>query len=206
MANKTHKSFFMPMLCRFSLNDTVKPTRLHETSSSHDPSSPKLSCTGQIKKRSNNNEKNNNNTHFMASRLSASTNSRSSAHYTKLYKLLSGKNLISPAIDTTFINNPNNKCVTKRSKSCNDRARIPISTKSYSMTSSVVLAQELDPPLPVVKYDHRDKKGNVNLCKRRGLEMKTLQIQPIQVTIDQNNVATNNNNAAFLAETSATTL
>ncbi|PWA35248.1 hypothetical protein CTI12_AA612610 [Artemisia annua] len=63
MSNKAHKSFFMPIICRFSSNDVVvvKPCKVPDSSST-DPSSPKLSCIGQIKKRStniNNNENNN---------------------------------------------------------------------------------------------------------------------------------------------------
>ncbi|KAI3684589.1 hypothetical protein L6452_33813 [Arctium lappa] len=283
MANRSHKSFFMPMLCRFSINDTVKPAKYSDSSSATvaDPSSPKLSCIGQIKKRSNNNSNSNSNSNdrFLVCRLSASTNGKSSVHsYTKLHRFFSSKNLISPAIDTASINNSSSKSVTKRSSSCNsrggkpisakkyymtssgdqdtmrvtvaeeldppffsgknlispvidtasinncssksvtkrssscnDRGGKPISTKKYYMTSSgdqdtmrVTVAEELDPPLPVVKTRRGDPESNVNLWKRRGIEMKTLQIQPIQLRTDHN---TNNNNinGKFSLPTSAST-
>lgn len=223
MASRSHKSFFMPLLCRFSINDTVKPTKLHDSSSSLDPSSPKLSCTGQIKKRStnNNNNNNDNNTytkghHRRSYSLSDSTTAKSSVHstrYHKLHKFFSSKNLISPAIiDHASINNYT-KCATKRSKSCNGRGGIPINKNKYHhMTTSSecddrdivrdVVTKELDPPLPVVKCCRRDQEVNVNLCKRRGFEMKTLQIQPIQLTINQN---CNNNTGGFSLATSTTT-
>jgi len=64
----------------------------------------------------------------------------------------------------------------------------------------VVVREELDPPLPVVKCG-RDQEANVNLWKRRGIEMKTLQIQPIQLMMNQNSCG---NNAGFSLSTSAT--
>ncbi|XP_024973181.1 uncharacterized protein LOC112511701 [Cynara cardunculus var. scolymus] len=235
MANRSHKSFFMPMFCRFSINDTVKPAKCSDSSSA-DPSSPKLSCIGQIKKRSTNtnNININGNDRFLSCRFSASTTGKSSVHsYIKLHRLFSGKNLISPGIDAVSINTCSSKSVTKRSRSCNGRGGKPIGTKKYYMTSSgdqdamrvtvaeeldpplpvmtssgeqdtmrVTVAEELDPPLPVVKTRRGDQEANVNLCKRRGIEMKTLQIQPIQLRIDHN---TNNNNGKFSLPTSAST-
>ncbi|KAJ9559834.1 hypothetical protein OSB04_004994 [Centaurea solstitialis] len=232
MANNRshHKSFFMPMLCRFSINDTINTSNSNskssDSSSSTDPQSPKLSCIGQIKKRSGNGNVNGND-RFISCRLSASATGKTSVHgYTKLRRLFSGKNLISPAIDTASVsNNCGSKCksvVTKRSSSCNGRrgGGIPISAKKCYVTSSggggggggdrnnsmrgsarVTVAEELDPPLPVVKTRRGDGEENVNLWKRRGIEMKTLQIQPIQLRIELN--ATNNNNGKFSFATSS---
>ncbi|XP_071686842.1 uncharacterized protein [Rutidosis leptorrhynchoides] len=195
MANRSHKSFFMPLLCRFSINDTVKPTKF-QNPTSLDPSSPKLSCTGKIKKRSTNN--NVENVHHRRSySLSNSTTAKSSIHptrYNTFQKLFSSRNLIFPAIDMNTSVNNYDKCATKRSKSCNGRGGIPIINKSkyhHHMTTSndkfddhdfvtKVVTKELDPPLPVVKCCRRDQEVSVNLWKRRGFEMKTLQIQPIR--------------------------
>ncbi|KAI3763071.1 hypothetical protein L1987_53521 [Smallanthus sonchifolius] len=178
MSNRSHKTFFMPMLCRPSLNDVVKPPKFNNSiSSSTDPSSPKLTCIGQIKKKSTTTSN-----QFLVAKSSAHSN-----RYTKLQRLFSGKNLISPAIDTGSINNA---FVAKRSKSCNGRARVPISKKKCYISSDdqdvmrVVVDEELDPPLPVVKCNRRDQKSDVNLWKRRGIEMKTLQIQPIQLNMN----------------------
>ncbi|KAI3807093.1 hypothetical protein L1987_23015 [Smallanthus sonchifolius] len=167
MSNRSHKTFFMPMLCRPSLNDVVKPPKFNNSSST-DPSSPKLTCIGQIKKKSTTTTN-----QFLVAKSSAHSN-----RYTKLQRLFSGKNLISPAIDTGSINKA---FVAKRSKSCNGRARVPISKKKCYISSD---DQELDPPLPVVKCNRRNQKSDVNLWKRRGIEMKTLQIQPIQLNMN----------------------
>ncbi|KAJ0617857.1 hypothetical protein HanPSC8_Chr02g0052111 [Helianthus annuus] len=210
MSNRSsHKSFFMPMLCRFSLNDTVKPPKLTHPSPS-DPSSPKLTCIGQIKKRSTTTTTTTNHHHH-----------HHSNRYTKLNKLFSSKHLISPAIDKTCINKLNSKSVTnekcsinnfkstsvtKRSKSCNGRNKVPINKKKYYINEQdimkVVVDKELDPPLPVVKCHRRDQESNMNLWKRRGFEMKSLQIQPIQVTLNQN---VKDNNGGFALSTSAAT-
>ncbi|KAL4559656.1 hypothetical protein LXL04_031799 [Taraxacum kok-saghyz] len=217
MSNRSNRSFFMPMFCRVSINDTVKPVKLPETSSA-DPSSPKLSCIGQIKKRStttSNSNSNSNSNRFLACKISASTNAKSAVHssfsYSKLHRLFSGRNLISPAIDTASISNCSSNCITNRSKSCNGRGRIPNSAKRFHKASSddpvlmrVVVAEELDPPLPVVKCSRRDQEGNVNLWKRRGIEMKTLQIQPIQLSMNLN-TNTNNVNRELSLQTSAKT-
>lgn len=183
----------MPIICRFSTNDVVKPCKIPDSSST-DPSSPKLSCIGQIKKRSTNINNNENNNY----RAKSSVHSDS---YIKLHKLFSGKNLISPAIDTISINNSTSKRVMhRRSKSCNARGRTtPIESKKYYTSSTrddhdimrVVVAKELDPPLPVVKCSRRDQDLNVNLWKRRGFEIKSLQIQPIQVTMDRKSFSSN---------------
>ncbi|GKD30887.1 hypothetical protein Tco_1241665 [Tanacetum coccineum] len=206
MSNKAHKSFFMPILCRFSSNDVVvKPCKV-PGSSSTDPSSPKLSCIGQIKKRSTNTSNDNNNNYR------AKSSSVHSESYIKLHKLFSSKNLITPAIDTISINNSTSKRVMhRRSKSCNSRGRTtPIESKKYYTSSTrddhdimrAVVAKELDPPLPVVKCSRRDQDLNVNLWKRRGFEMKSLQIQPIQVNMDRNSFSSN---SEFSLPTLATT-
>ncbi|KAI3824452.1 hypothetical protein L1987_05912 [Smallanthus sonchifolius] len=104
------------MFCRLSLNDVMtRPAKFT------DPTSPKLTCIGQIKKRSTTT-----NYHFTGK----------SVNYTKLRK---------------------NK-------------------------NHVISVVELDPPLPVVKFCPGDNKNKlkVNLGKRRGIELKTLQIQPFR--------------------------
>lgn len=65
----------------------------------------------------------------------------------------------------------------------------PISRKEKHMISiedpvvvRAVVVEELDPPLPVVKFHPRDHQMNVNLGKRRGIELKTLQIQQFQLS------------------------
>ncbi|KAK9049580.1 hypothetical protein SSX86_031449 [Deinandra increscens subsp. villosa] len=219
MANsKSRRTFFMPLLCRSSLNDTVEPSKFNRSSTA-DPSSPKLSCIGQIKKRSTATTTTaaaaTANNRFLVCSLSDSTTARSTVNsnrYTKLQKLFSGKNLISPAIDTVPINKftSNKNFVKKRSKSCNDRGRTAISKKKCYISSSddldivrVAVDVELDPPLPVVKCRRRDEESNVNLWKRRGVEMKALQIQPIKLTINRN---CSKNNGEFTISTSATTV
>ncbi|CAH1421938.1 unnamed protein product [Lactuca virosa] len=190
---KTRNTFFFPMLCRLSINDVAKPTRLADlasssstsTSCSQDPTSPKISCIGQIKKRSNSNSNSTStaNHHISASRISTATTRKSATNlnYNKLRKLFSGKNRISPPTDTATISN---HC---RIRSCNGNGSVkkPNSKKKKYMISigdPEVAVEELDPPLPVVKCRPRDQQVNVSLGKRRGIELKILQIQPFQLS------------------------
>ncbi|GJV25540.1 translation initiation factor eIF-2B subunit alpha-like protein, partial [Tanacetum coccineum] len=138
-----------------------------QVASSPDPSSPKLSCIGQIKKRSNTTSNTNN--------LQRSNTSKSATNinYTKLLKLFSSKNLICKPVDNATISNDG-----VRSKRFNRSVTIPIS----SSKKHVISIEELDPPLPVVKLKPQDQEMNVNLGKRRGIELKTLQIQPVQLS------------------------
>lgn len=149
------KTFFLPTFCRLAINDVVKPPKFTDLSSSQDPSSPKISCIGQIKKRSN-------------TTIISTTTTNKSVNYKKLRKLFSSKNLISPPIDNvTIISNRNRTCTTKS-----------ISSKK----KQVICIEELDPPLPVVKFKPRDHIVNVNLGTRRGVELKTLQITPFKLS------------------------
>ncbi|KAL7607400.1 hypothetical protein Lser_V15G19143 [Lactuca serriola] len=188
---RTRNTFFFPMLCRLSINDVAKPTRLADlasssstsTSCSPDPTSPKISCIGQIKKRSNSNSTSIANNHISASRISTATTGKSATNlnYNKLRKLFSGKNLISLPTDTATISN---HCGI-RSCNGNGGARKPNSNKKTYMISigdPEVAVEELDPPLPVVKCRLRDQQVNVSLGKRRGIELKILQIQPFQLS------------------------
>ncbi|XP_071728174.1 uncharacterized protein [Rutidosis leptorrhynchoides] len=167
---------FFPMICRLSLSDVVsKPIKLTDlsssSSSSPDPSSPKISCIGQIKRRSTTATTN---YHHTSTRLAGK-----SANYTKLRKLFSGKNLISPLIETSTIrnHNRNRSC----SRICNGDVTKLIDTKKE--INIVISIEDLDPPLPVVKIINRaDDRFNVNLGQRRGIELKTLQIQPFQLS------------------------
>nr|GEX77051.1 translation initiation factor eIF-2B subunit alpha-like [Tanacetum cinerariifolium] len=137
--------------------------------SSPDPSSPKLSCIGQIKKRSNTTSNTNN-----LQRTNTSKKSATHINYTKLLKLFSSKNLICHPVDNATISNDGG-----RSKRFNRSVTIPIS----SSKKHVISIEELDPPLPVVKLKRlQDQEMNVNLGKRRGIELKTLQIQPVQLS------------------------
>ncbi|XP_076910970.1 uncharacterized protein LOC143568792 [Bidens hawaiensis] len=189
MANKSHKTtFFIPMLCRFSLNDTVQPPKLNNNNPpTTDPSSPKLTCIGQIKKKP-----------VRGLDTKIAKPGIHSNRYTKLQKLFSGKNLVSPAIDTC----PVNKSVATRSKSCNGRSRVPINKKKCYVSSDD-LDLDLDPPLPVVKCR---QESNVNLWKRRGIEVKSLEIQPVKLNLNRNNNNNNcNSNGGFENLTAAAT-
>ncbi|KAI3767554.1 hypothetical protein L2E82_17761 [Cichorium intybus] len=186
---RTTKTFF-PKLCRLSINDVTKPTRLADLSSSSssissspDPSSPKISCIGQIKKRSNTTT-----THYQptTSRITTSK-SATNLNYTKLRRLFSGKNLISPPMESAKISNHNGKCISDRNRRCNGGITTRNSKKKkkkhmISIGDPDVVVEELDPPLPVVKFQPRDQQVNVSLGKRRGIELKVLQIQPFHLS------------------------
>lgn len=88
--------------------------------------------------------------------------------------------------------NCDGKYVTMISRSCNGRGKIPINKKKYYMISSdehdivkVVMATKFDPPLRVVKCRQGDQEVNLILSKRRGIDIKSLHIQPNQVIMNQ---------------------
>ncbi|PWA48900.1 hypothetical protein CTI12_AA486700 [Artemisia annua] len=175
---KTSKNFFLPTFCGLSIkDDIVKPTKLTDLSSSSvssspDPSSPKISCIGQIKKRSNTTSNTNK---YQCTNTSKST---TNIIYTKLLKLFSSKSLICAPVDNATISNDGGRSISSRNKRFNRSVTIPISSNKKHTIS----IEELDPPLPVVKLKSQDQEMNVNLGKRRGIELKTLQIQPIQLS------------------------
>lgn len=168
---------FLPLLCRISLKDVAETSSCHKK---NEPSSPKVSCMGQIK-RHNNNKK-----------INPTTHTTGKIRYTQLKKIFSGRNLL---ITT---NSNTSTCV----RACQPKSHIEEIKKNYctrpkiegssdhrrskSDNCGVVVPlnlAELDPPLPVVKLPcHRRDEGG-SLWKRRGggSPLGGLQIQQIQL-------------------------
>ncbi|CAK9168143.1 unnamed protein product [Ilex paraguariensis] len=183
--NFHNRSTFLPTLCRVSIKD-IKLSRAH-SSSSDDPSSPRVSCMGQVKR---NNKVNGFPTPY---KFHSPTSTTTKAHphnhhmkYTKLKRLLSGKNLT--ATTTTA---PAAAIAT--SSGCNSRrgmiicdTRRPRFNYHNNVPVNIV---ELDPPLPVVRRVEPPATGRDegNLWKRRSgkMALKGLQIEQINVPDNQ---------------------
>ncbi|CDP19550.1 unnamed protein product [Coffea canephora] len=169
-----NKNSFLPLLCRVSIKDVkLREYKDRSCSFSDDPSSPKVSCMGKVKKT---NRLIGFSTPYRLTAATATTatttaktNTNHQGHfkYTKLRRLFSGKNLITSLPATTSSSNSNN---TRSSKINNDDGGI-----------DHVNISELDPPLPVIKKVQQP--CEVNLWKRRsgGPALKSLQIEQIHV-------------------------
>ncbi|KAL1561306.1 hypothetical protein AAHA92_04024 [Salvia divinorum] len=148
-----HKTIFLPLFCRLSLKDISLP-RLHrrDPSSSDHPSSPKVSCMGQLKRNN---------------RIVTAATPPHSRAYSKLRKLFSGKTLLPTTTAAACI-------------AAAGRSEICASRKESEVRSKAVDVGELDPPLPVVKKAAAGEEANVNLWKRRlnrAAPLETLQIR-----------------------------
>ncbi|OIT04554.1 PREDICTED: uncharacterized protein LOC109224561 [Nicotiana attenuata] len=173
-------SFFFPILCKLSIKDV----KLQNPSSSGDnlnePSSPKVSCMGQVKR---NNKVIGFPTPYRpttsSTAISGPVNPR--VKYTKLKKLFSGKNF------TAGNNRELKTSVTvtvggSRKSTINDKGRI------IKGAVEVINVGELDPPLPVVKKVKPPPEDG-GLWKRRSgaVKLTSLQIQPqIHLPTDNN--------------------
>ncbi|KAK2990399.1 hypothetical protein RJ640_001127 [Escallonia rubra] len=177
---------FMPMLCRVSMRD-IKLPKWHERSSSStgaDPSSPKVSCIGQVKRNSRV-------TGFPTSYKFTpnTTANKTQIHhlkYTKLKKLFSGKHLTTTPT-ATAASSARITCGRRRPRSASDG--------NNDYVEDLVKMGEIDPPLPVViKKKFGPAGGEVNLWMRRSggtaaaaaaaassSTLRGLQIQPIHI-------------------------
>ncbi|CAN4119515.1 unnamed protein product [Withania somnifera] len=170
-------SFFLPMLCKLSIKD-VKCKNPSSTSTNpsgdnnqKEPSSPKVSCMGQVKR---NNRVIGFPTPYKPTSSTAITGPlNSKLKYAKLKKLFSAKNF-------TPHNNLHSQSVTffvsrKSTKQLNHR--------DHNGSKIVeVNVSELDPPLPVVRKV-KPPPVDGGLWKRRsgGPALKSLQIQHIHL-------------------------
>lgn len=185
------KTIFLPMLCKISIKD-IKLNHSKNQSSSSDPSSPKVSCIGQVKR-------NNRIISFpaiyrftAAATSAAAVNNHHNNKYTKLKKLFSSKALMPATTNTATIATTRRSCRSSREMCVVDSRKSKI--KDQESVKEVNI-DELDPPLPVVKrvqppaaapgFGGRDE---VNIWKRRfgGETIKGLQIEQIQ--LPNNNV------------------
>lgn len=128
-ATPSRNKIFLPTLCRLSLKDSISPHPRSICPRQNDPSSPKVSCMGQVKRHHHNNH------HHHHLTPSSSTTVK---HH---HKIFSG----------------NNKCVQTRvdqrrhlsTKFTTSSSNAP-ENKGAAVVPVLNLA-ELDPPLPVIK-------------------------------------------------------
>ncbi|KAL8459556.1 hypothetical protein ACS0TY_036885 [Phlomoides rotata] len=157
------KPNFLPMLCRLSIKDTkLNHRRRSDPRFSDEPSSPKVSCMGSVKR--------NNRVTGLPPPGPAAAHHHN--NYSKLRRLFSGKALLPPAAATTAARG-------RRSKSCGSSHELR--GLDLKKECEIVDVGELDPPLPVVKRAAPPVRGEVNLWRRRfdGAALEKLQIQPI---------------------------
>ncbi|KAH7861563.1 hypothetical protein Vadar_027773 [Vaccinium darrowii] len=161
---------FLPMLCSSTtpIKDVHRrrpnSSSFSSSSSGSHPSSPKVTCMGQVN-RSN---------RVTGYPPPTKTTTASPIKYHKLIRLFSGKNITTA---TTTTGRSGVKTVgrsrSERKVGCRDRENI----------YATVNVAELDPPLPVVKRLQQPAAAAAdgNLWKRRsgGSELKTLQLQQI---------------------------
>ncbi|KAG9136468.1 hypothetical protein Leryth_018958 [Lithospermum erythrorhizon] len=210
LQNLYQKSSFFPMLCRLSIKDvSISTYKDHSSSILDDPSSPKVSCIGQVKK--NNRVNSFPSTNYKHSNNNSSADSTPTHHQqhhymkiTKLVNFFSSKNLIDggnsiAASPSAIIKN----CKSSRSKSCRSRSssnnnremmvvaggkRVCRNVNSVCKNGVLeVNIDKLDPPLPVVKKVQQSGGGGdeVNLWQRRRfVAVKSLHIQQIHLPND----------------------
>ncbi|KAK4413258.1 hypothetical protein Salat_2738400 [Sesamum alatum] len=187
------KTKFLPMFCRLSIKDVKLSTQYKDPTSADEPSSPTVSCVGQVKR-------NNRVIGFPATNTTTTSAAANHHHkHTKLKKLFSGKTLLP---NTTTINasttataagrrsSGSRSCRTSR-EMCVNSSRRRSRLKTYCDQSGdqdcakVVDISEMDPPLPVVKRVAPPGAGRdeVNIWKRRvnGVELKSLKIEQIHL-------------------------
>ncbi|MCD7472677.1 hypothetical protein HAX54_013978 [Datura stramonium] len=180
-------SFFLPMLCRLSIKDVKLQSCKDPSSSStisgdkynqNEPSSPKVSCMGQVKR---NNRVIGFPTPYRPTSSTAITGPvNPKLRYTKLKKLFSGKNFTP--------RNTGDRQVLKRSVTVVGSLKsTKLNDRDGSKINREVNVSELDPPLPVVKKV-KTPPADGGLWKRRsgGAALKSLQIQQIHLPTDNN--------------------
>ncbi|KAK4433663.1 hypothetical protein Salat_0529000 [Sesamum alatum] len=187
-----HKTIFLPLFCRLSIKD-IKLSYHRKTpiSTDDEPSSPKVSCMGQVK-RSNR----------VIGFPPATTVTTTHHRYSKLKKLFSSKTLLPPTTATMPTTTQGGTVAgggRSGSKSCRSSREVMTQKNSrrlklknvdgdkcdYQDCVKLVNIGELDPPLPVVKRVAASGVGRdeANLWKRRfnGAALKSLQIEQIHL-------------------------
>ncbi|XP_027090377.1 uncharacterized protein LOC113750232 [Coffea eugenioides] len=187
-----NKNSFLPLLCRVSIKDVkLREYKDRSCSFSDDPSSPKVSCMGKVKKT---NRLIGFSTPYRLTAATATTatttaktNTNHQGHFKhkKLRRLFSGKNLITSFPATS--SSSNTRYGAGNARSCREiilrRSGSRRSSKINNDDGGIdhVSISELDPPLPVIKKVQQP--CEVNLWKRRsgGPALKSLQIEQIHV-------------------------
>lgn len=161
------RTTFLPMLCsRTSIKDVHRRRPPNPSSSSSHPSSPKVTCMGQV-------NRSNRVTGYPTTTATAAA-AATPIKYHKLIRLFSGK---TPTATTTTGRSAEKMIV---GRSLSERQ---MGYRDLSESYAAVNVAELDPPLPVVKRRQQPAAADGNLWKRRsgGCELESLQLQHIQL-------------------------
>ncbi|KAH6789071.1 hypothetical protein C2S51_004077 [Perilla frutescens var. frutescens] len=186
-----HKTtIFLPMFCRLSLKDINLSSRRRDSSLSDEPSSPKVSCMGQVKR-------SNRIIGLPAASADATTATHGHHKYSKLKKLFSSKTLFPPAtssLPTATLacataaggRSGNKSCRSSKEVCVDNLRRLKLKKDCEQAYVKVVDVGELDPPLPVLKRVAPPPgvgRDEVNIWKRRfdGAALKTLQIENVHL-------------------------
>ncbi|KAG8389730.1 hypothetical protein BUALT_Bualt01G0009100 [Buddleja alternifolia] len=187
------KTIFLPIFCRLSIKDIKLYKSQPSAAAADEPSSPKVSCMGQVKR--------NNRVIGFPSTAATTTASAAAAathhhKYSKLKKLFSSKSLLPPTTTSLPTTAHGSAAVRSGSKSCRSSKEMCVNNLRRLKSKNdgdkwgqdcvkLVNVKELDPPLPVVKRVAPQGVGRdeVNIWKRRinGVALKGLQIEQIHL-------------------------
>ncbi|KAG8378332.1 hypothetical protein BUALT_Bualt08G0126400 [Buddleja alternifolia] len=177
------KTIFLPIFCRLSTKDINLNNHYKiNPKPSDEPSSPKVSCIGQVKIRNN---------RVIGYPTTTSIAAANNHKYTKLKKLFSSKTLL---LNTAAGKNGSRSCRNSREMctTFNNSRKLRVKNDicrnnddDQDCAVKVVNIGEMDPPLPVVKRVAPPGVGRdeVNIWKRRfnGPGLKSLQIEQIHL-------------------------
>ncbi|KAK7275708.1 hypothetical protein RIF29_16830 [Crotalaria pallida] len=181
------RSIFLPMLCsRPSIKDVSLPQSSRDPpgSFSNDPLSPRIGCTGQVKKHNKIAAGLSFSHRFSLTPKSSTTITSTTTpivKYSKLKRLFSGKSLNTNTTTTATASS----CGSSRPKATVKSGDVPKKHRCSRNENFVAISIEnMDPPLPVIKRVHKsDEEGSKvdSLWKRRsgGAALKSLQLQQI---------------------------
>ncbi|OIW02412.1 hypothetical protein TanjilG_05005 [Lupinus angustifolius] len=172
---------FLPMLCsRPSIKDVSLPnSRDPFWSFSNDPLSPRIGCTGQVKRHNKITGLPISHKLRLTPKNNTTTAPSSVVKYSKLKRLFSGKSVYINTIATV-----------PTASSCETRPRarvkspdVPRNNRCGNENFVPISIENMDPPLPVIKRVHKSEEGSKvdSVWKRRsgGAALKSLQVQQI---------------------------
>ncbi|XP_031098823.1 uncharacterized protein LOC116002794 [Ipomoea triloba] len=171
----TAAATFLPTLCRVSINDVKltqhksSPAAATAVSFSDDPSSPRVSCIGQVKRT-------NKVLGFPGPTPHHNAAAAQSFKNPNLKRLFAGKSLTPTTVTAAGCRRASRNCTRRSSRKVNNNK----DSHDENSGGGGVDINELDPPLPVVKKAPQPGAGGEgSLWKRRsgGGGLKTLQIQ-----------------------------
>ncbi|XP_057785144.1 uncharacterized protein LOC131002689 [Salvia miltiorrhiza] len=179
------KSIFLPMFCRLSIKDVkLNTVPISAAAAAAEPSSPRVSCMGQVKRNSR--------VTGYPSATAAAAAIISTAHHHKHHSkprkthYFSTKTLLpATAAASAGRKSGSRSCRSNREICARDSRRSVAKTCNYDQDCSVKAAaldiSKMDPPLPVVKRE-APPRDEVNLWKRRFDGVKSMHnIEPIHL-------------------------